>query len=185
MVQLQNQVLLNISGEKVKLLFLYPLKTKVLVMDMLYILSHISTSFPRTLKYSNRLETRVEWIKIVCETKDAGMKITKISNPLTVIGVFATLTEIVGCGVLPLVPETIQSRIIWFVIGFPILLVCAFFFTLNFSHKVLYAPIDYQSDSAFLEAAGSTKIKQTTIDEKSQELEITVGSVGIGIRRKK
>ena len=73
-------------------------------------------------------------------------KITKISNPLTVISIFAAITEVMGIGVLPFVSQTNQSTFLWFLIGFPLILVIMFFLTLNFNHKVLYAPSDYRED---------------------------------------
>jgi hypothetical protein len=78
--------------------------------------------------------------------------IKKISNPLTVIAVFAGLIEIVGTVMLPQVSEANQIFVLIFLLAFPCLLVILFFLTLNFNHKVLYAPSDFTNDANFLAA---------------------------------
>lgn len=67
-----------------------------------------------------------------------------IKNPLTVIAIFASLTEIV-CGLVTPFITDLQNQQIFliFVIGFPVLLIILFFITLNFNHKVLYSPSDF------------------------------------------
>lgn len=86
-------------------------------------------------------------------------KIKKISNPLTIIAIFAGLAEVAGTVALGLVSEKIQLIFIWFVMGFPILLVVCFFITLNFNPKVLYAPSDFSNEDNFLQTlTGSYKI---------------------------
>jgi len=76
-----------------------------------------------------------------------------ISNPLTVIGIFAGLTEVGGTCVLPFLSATNQSQYMWFLILFPSVLILLFFGTLNFNHKVLYSPSDYREDGSFLAAS--------------------------------
>jgi hypothetical protein len=73
-----------------------------------------------------------------------------IQNPLTIIAIFAGLAEIAGTVALATVNRDIQPIFIWFVMGFPVLLVTAFFLTLNFNPKVLYAPSDFRTDDNFL-----------------------------------
>lgn len=72
-----------------------------------------------------------------------------IKNPLTIIGVFASLVEVMGLGVLPLIDKDIQQIYVWFLMLFPTALVAAFFIVLYTKHVVLYAPSDYQSDNTF------------------------------------
>ncbi|WP_157755100.1 hypothetical protein [Variovorax boronicumulans] len=72
-----------------------------------------------------------------------------IKNPLTIIGVFASLVEVMGLGVLPLIDKDIQQIYVWFLMLFPTALVAAFFIVLYTKHIVLYAPSDYQSDNTF------------------------------------
>lgn len=74
----------------------------------------------------------------------------KISNPLTIIGVFAGIAEVAGTSVLPLVSDSLQKIFIWYVMGFPVLLVLLFFITLNVNPKVLYAPSDFKDEKNFM-----------------------------------
>ena len=90
-------------------------------------------------------------------------KIRNIKNPLTVIGIFAALTEVGGIVVLPFLSDANQSTFMWFLILFPSALLILFFVTLNFNPTVLYAPSDFQEDSSYLVAAG--KIHQLPGDD--------------------
>jgi hypothetical protein len=80
-------------------------------------------------------------------------KIKGVSNPLTIIAIFAGITEVGGTIVLPFLSATNQAQYMWFLILFPAALVLLFFGTLNFNHRVLYAPSDYREDSSFLAAS--------------------------------
>lgn len=79
-------------------------------------------------------------------------KIGHVKNPLTVVAIFAGLTEVSGTAILPLIAAKNQANYMWFLMIFPILLVVIFFWTLNNNHQVLYAPSDYRDDQSFLEA---------------------------------
>lgn len=86
--------------------------------------------------------------------------VKKVNNPLTIIAIFAGLAEIVGTTVLLGLTKEIQEIFVWFVMIFPILLVIAFFVTLNWNHKVLYAPSDYRDEKNFVDLwAQKQKIK--------------------------
>lgn len=76
--------------------------------------------------------------------------IKTVSNPLTIIAIFAALAEVAGTVALATLGAELQALFIWFVMGFPILLVVAFFLTLNFNPKVLYAPSDFKDEENFL-----------------------------------
>ncbi|MCC2605792.1 TPR end-of-group domain-containing protein [Planctobacterium marinum] len=78
-------------------------------------------------------------------------KIKPVSNPLTIIAIFAGLAEIGGTIVLPLLEKDIQSIYVWFLMGFPICLVLVFFWTLYNNHSVLYAPSDFKDDKHFMQ----------------------------------
>ena len=91
-------------------------------------------------------------------------EIKHIKNPLTVIVVFAGLSEVFGTLVLPHLNNNTQDIFIWFVMGFPILLIGLFFYTLHKDHKVLYAPSDYKDENNFF------KVLETT----DEELEIKI-----------
>lgn len=77
-----------------------------------------------------------------------------IKNPLTVISQFAAIAEISGTIILPFIAPENQAIFIWFLMIFPIFLVGAFFLTLNFNHKTLYAPSDYENQDDFLKLFG-------------------------------
>lgn len=84
-----------------------------------------------------------------------------VKNPLTIIAIFAGLAEVSGTGVLPFVSSSNQIYFIYFLMIFPMSLVIFFFLTLNFNHKVLYAPSDFQDESNF--------IKILAYDQSTQE----------------
>ena len=79
-------------------------------------------------------------------------KIGTIKNPLTIIAIFAAIAEISGTIVLPFIAESNQGTYVWFLMIFPLLLVVLFFLTLNFNHRVLYAPSDYKDEKNFLKS---------------------------------
>lgn len=93
-------------------------------------------------------------------------KIGPIKNPLTIIAIFAAIAEISGTIVLPFIAPTNQAIYVWFLIIFPILLIILFFLTLNFNHKVLYAPSDYQNEDNFLRS-----LPRATLAEKALKIE--------------
>jgi len=93
-------------------------------------------------------------------------KIGTIKNPLTIIAIFAAIAEISGTVVLPFISPGNQAIYVWFLIVFPILLILLFFLTLNFNHKVLYAPSDYQNEDNFLRS-----LPRATYAEKIHKIE--------------
>ena len=97
-------------------------------------------------------------------------KIGHIKNPLTVIAIFAAIAEISGTTVLPFIESENQGIYIWFLMLFPVFLVGIFFLTLNFNHKVLYAPSDYKNEDNFLKSFGRATIQEKE-DKLREELE--------------
>lgn len=89
-----------------------------------------------------------------------------IKNPLTIIAIFAGIAEISGTVVLPFIAPENQATYIWFLMIFPMLLVIVFFLTLNYNHKVLYAPSDYQNEENFLRS-----LPQASVAEKVEKIE--------------
>jgi hypothetical protein len=73
-----------------------------------------------------------------------------VKNPLTIIAVFAGITEISGTSVIAFLETGQQEIFIWFLVLFPTLLIVLFFVTLNFNPKVLYAPSDFKNEENFL-----------------------------------
>ena len=91
-------------------------------------------------------------------------KINSINNPLTIIAMFAGIAEISSTCALVFVNSELQYIFIWFVLGFPILLVLLFFIVLIFKPRVLYAPSDFKDENNFFITMG---IKNTSF--KSQK----------------
>lgn len=79
-------------------------------------------------------------------------KVTKINNPLTIIAIFATLAEVNATVSIGLIDKSLHHIFIWFIIGFPTLLIILFFLTLNFKTKAMYSPSDYREDKNFIES---------------------------------
>jgi hypothetical protein len=80
-------------------------------------------------------------------------KIKKVSNPLTIIAMFAAITEVMCTFALAAVSDTNEIWIIVFLVSFPFVLILLFFLTLNFNHKVLYAPSDFADEANFMMAS--------------------------------
>ncbi|MGB7548968.1 MAG: hypothetical protein WBM14_14570 [Terracidiphilus sp.] len=99
-------------------------------------------------------------------------KINGIRNPLTIIAIFACLAEVAGTVAMAAVNKELQGTFVWFVMGFPILLVLLFFLTLNFNPKVLYAPSDFRSDDGFLDMQRSGKIIASGFREIVTQLDV-------------
>lgn len=93
-------------------------------------------------------------------------KITTVKNPLTVIAIFAGTAEISGTAVLPLLGEANQHIYLWFLMSFPFSLIALFFITLNWNHKVLYAPSDFKDEDNFI-----TLLKKQSHSEQIEEME--------------
>ncbi|MGF1733589.1 hypothetical protein [Photobacterium kasasachensis] len=105
-------------------------------------------------------------------------KMTHVKNPLTVIAMFAAIAEISGTVVLPFVDKENQELYIWFLMLFPSFLVAVFFLTLNFNHKTLYAPSDYQNEDNFLKlfgkAAAGEQLEKIKADIEDEGIKVTL-----------
>ena len=85
-----------------------------------------------------------------------------VSNPLTLIAVFAALSETVSAAVLPILDTSLQGIFLWFVMLFPVFLVSIFFVTLWRKREVLYAPSDFKDEQNFLVIAGHATRREST-----------------------
>ncbi|MHA3736796.1 hypothetical protein ACXR0M_14130 [Pseudomonas sp. Eth.TT006] len=74
----------------------------------------------------------------------------KITNPMTVIAIFAFISESSAALSLPFLDNDEREIYIWFLISFPFYLLLLFFMTLNFNYRSLYAPSDFDKDDSFL-----------------------------------
>lgn len=111
-------------------------------------------------------------------------KIGTIRNPLTIIAIFAAIAEISGTVVLPFIAESNQSTYVWFLMLFPLLLVVLFFATLNFNHRVLYAPSDFKNEENFFKdirtatpTARAEKVKEEVLEIEAEEVPATAEAV--------
>lgn len=66
---------------------------------------------------------------------------TRLINPVTIIAIFAALSEASATSVLPYLGEQDRKIYIWFLIAFPSALVVMFFLTLNFNPTALHEPL--------------------------------------------
>ncbi|WP_339526343.1 hypothetical protein [Pseudomonas sp. EA_35y_Pfl2_R111] len=94
-----------------------------------------------------------------------------VRNPLSVIAIFAGIAEISGTGVLPFIAAENQALYIWFLMTFPFALVVFFFATLNWNHKALYAPSDYNSDESFLEGIRASRAGRPEVSSLEETIE--------------
>ncbi|CAI8960555.1 MULTISPECIES: hypothetical protein [Pseudomonas] len=76
----------------------------------------------------------------------------RISNPMTVIAIFATLSETSAAVSLPFLDDEDRDVYVWFLISFPFYLLLLFFATLNFNYRSLYAPSDFEKGKHFIKA---------------------------------
>jgi hypothetical protein len=95
----------------------------------------------------------------------------KVSNPLTIISIFAGIAETFATGALVLLPADMQSIFVYFVMFFPILIVTVFYAILVLKPHVLYAPSDYEDQEHFLHA---NSIKKIITEETERVLEQAV-----------
>lgn len=95
-------------------------------------------------------------------------KVSHVKNPLTVIAIFAGLAEVSGTVVLPFLEKDTQQMYVWFLMGFPCLLVLLFFITLLAKHYVLYAPSDFRDDKLFADlfVRGSGAVRVQKLEEE-------------------
>ncbi len=75
---------------------------------------------------------------------------SRITNPMTIIAVFATLSETSAAISLPFLDNDECKIYIWFLISFPFYLLLLFFATLNFNYRSLYAPSDFEKGKHFI-----------------------------------
>lgn len=95
-------------------------------------------------------------------------QIKRINNPLTIIAIFAALAEVNATIAISLIDKSLHYIFIWFIIGFPTLLVILFFVTLNYNTGVMYSPSDYREDKTFLDSLyGQVKGKSVTETESN------------------
>jgi hypothetical protein len=90
-------------------------------------------------------------------------------NPVSVIALFAGLSEASAATALPFLDEDNRDIYVWFLIIFPCTLTFLFFLTLNFNYKVLYAPSDFSNEKNFLKIIKNNEfsLKNEKDDDKA------------------
>lgn len=90
-----------------------------------------------------------------------------ITNPITIIAIFATLSETSAVVSLPFLDNEEREIYIWFLIIFPFYLLLLFFATLNFNYRSLYAPSDFAKGEHFIKVLGH-KINRDRDDQPTR-----------------
>lgn len=88
----------------------------------------------------------------------------KITNPMTIIAIFAAISETSAAISLPFLDSDEREIYVWFLISFPFYLLFLFFLTLNFNYRSLYAPSDFEKDKYFVKVisnAGRSESRKT------------------------
>ena len=94
-------------------------------------------------------------------------------NPLGIVALFISLIYGFACLVLSsslanLLGENERLPLIWFVIGFPVLILISFILLVIYHHEKLYAPIDYKDEKHFVSTFRGKAFRQ--VEEKSVEI---------------
>ncbi|WP_166225655.1 hypothetical protein [Pseudomonas atagonensis] len=98
------------------------------------------------------------------------MKIKKkITNPMTVIAIFAVISETSATVTLPFLDNGEREIYIWFLISFPFYLIFLFFVTINFNYRSLYSPSDFNNEKNFLSAFQNNRTKNGSIPSSNKE----------------
>lgn len=92
----------------------------------------------------------------------------KIPNPMTIIAIFAVLSESSAAISLPFLADDEREIYVWFLISFPFYLLFLFFITLNFNYRALYAPSDFEKDESFLQAIDNREHDSRKRDDASR-----------------
>jgi hypothetical protein len=79
-----------------------------------------------------------------------------ITNPMTLIAIFATLSETSAAISLPFLDDQDREYYLWFLISFPFYLLLLFFITLNFNYRSLYSPSDFRKSKHFIKTMDDT-----------------------------
>lgn len=90
----------------------------------------------------------------------------KITNPMTLIAMFATLSETSAAVTLPFLDDDERDLYVWFLISFPFYLLLLFFATLNFNYRSLYAPSDFDDEKHFVKATDHAEDSENNIAKR-------------------
>jgi hypothetical protein len=99
----------------------------------------------------------------------------KITNPMTIIAIFAFISESSAAISLPFLDNDEREVYVWFLISFPFYLLLLFFLTLNFNYRSLYAPSDFDKDDSFLKNFEELKASQSNLVISSTDTSVATG----------
>ena len=88
---------------------------------------------------------------------------------MTIIAVFAALSETSAAVSLPFLDNDEREIYIWFLISFPFYLLFLFFVTLNFNYRSLYAPSDFEKGKHFIKAMTNADHSESYAQADSSE----------------
>ena len=91
----------------------------------------------------------------------------RINNPMTIIAIFAALSETSAAVSLPFLDQEERELYVWFLISFPFYLLLLFFATLNFNYRSLYAPSDFEKGKHFMKVMDDAGRPKKTPSGKS------------------
>jgi len=100
-------------------------------------------------------------------------RLNRIVNPISVIAIFAALSEASATTVLPYLDDENRQIYIWFLIAFPSTLVVLFFLTLNFNNKVLYTPTELKNSVAEDENSPPATPSQSSTSKEALALNLS------------
>jgi len=109
----------------------------------------------------------------------AARSLTK--NPLGVIGLFIVLVYGFACLVVGLGGESLKPSeklpIVWFIVVFPLIILCAFYRLVTKHHKKLYAPSDFTDERLFFSTQDEEMRKKRLEEEASNIQTMEVDTV--------
>ncbi len=102
--------------------------------------------------------------------------IGRVKNPLAMVALFAAISEVAMSFVITKLSDKLQEIFIWFVMGFPTILVFIFFFILYHKPAVFFSPGDYKKEELYVSSIGLSKTDDA-IDQRIRKLEDTLTSL--------
>ncbi|BBP57696.1 hypothetical protein PHLH4_12860 [Pseudomonas sp. St316] len=95
-----------------------------------------------------------------------------ITNPMTLIAIFATLSETSAAISLPFLDDQDREYYLWFLISFPFYLLLLFFITLNFNYRSLYSPSDFRKNKHFLKTMVDSPCRRKRLLRRADKIKV-------------
>jgi hypothetical protein len=103
-----------------------------------------------------------------------------ITNPMTLIAIFATLSQSSAAISLPFLDNQDREYYLWFLISFPFYLLFLFFITLNFNYRSLYSPSDFHKSKHFIKTLGDTVCRPKRSSRRTNEINKLIATLRRG-----